>query len=114
MKMFRAILVASSVLALSAQAASAQASQVTCKDGAKSKGGRGACSSHGGVVTAAAKVPAKAHTKVEKTAAKADTKVEKTAAKAETKVEKTTAAADTKMANTEKKSPKARKHKAKA
>lgn len=111
MKMLRAILVASSVLALSAQTASAQASQVTCKDGAKSKGGRGACSSHGGVVTAAAKTDVKADAKIAKTAAKAETKIDKTAAKADAKVEKTTAAADSKV---EKKAAKTHKAKAKA
>jgi hypothetical protein len=109
MKMIRALILASTVLAFSAHAASAQASEVSCKDGAKSKAGRGACSGHGGVVMVA-KAPVKADAKIEKTAKKADAKVEKTAAKAEAKVEKT-AAADTKA---EKKSSKAHKAKAKA
>ena len=94
MKLLRTLVVASSVLALSATMLSAQAAQVTCKDGAKSKAGRGACSGHGGVVAAV-----KADTKVAKTEVKADTKVAKTEAKADTKVAKTeTAVAATKVA----------------
>ena len=47
MKLLRTLFVASGVLVLSAATLSAQAAQVTCKDGAKSKGGRGACSRAG-------------------------------------------------------------------
>jgi hypothetical protein len=105
MKLLRTLFVASSVLALSATTLSAQAAQqVTCKDGAKSKGGRGACSSHGGIA-AAAKVDAKAT----KTDVKADTKVAKTEAKADTKVAKAEVKADSTAATKG-----AKHHKAKA
>jgi hypothetical protein len=86
MKLLRTLFVASGVLALSAATLSAQAAQqVTCKDGAKSAGGRGACSGHGGIAVAA-----KADAKVAKTEAKVD-------AKADAKVAKTTTA-DAKVA----------------
>ena len=49
MSMFRMLLVAGGVLALSSGSLSAQAMKVTCKDGTKSAGGQGACSSHGGI-----------------------------------------------------------------
>jgi hypothetical protein len=121
MKMIRALLLASTVVAFSAHAASAQATEVTCKDGAKSKAGRGACSGHGGVVTAAAKAPVKAEAKIEKTATKAEAKIDKTAKKADAKVEKTAAKAEAKVEKTaaadtkaEKKASKAHKAKAKA
>jgi hypothetical protein len=93
MKLLRTLFVASGVLALSAASLSAQAAaqQVTCKDGAKSAAGRGACSGHGGVAVAA-----KADAKIAKTETKADAKVEKTAAKAEVKTDK--AAGETKVA----------------
>jgi hypothetical protein len=106
MKLLRTLFVASGVLALSAASLSAQAAaqQVTCKDGAKSAAGRGACSGHGGVAVAA-----KADAKIAKTEVKADTKVEKTAAKAEVKTDK--AAGETKVA---KHSKKAKAKKAKA
>src|SRR5689334_3225892 len=101
MKLLRTLFVASGVLALSATALSAQAAQqVTCKDGAKSAGGRGACSGHGGIAVAA-----KADAKVAKTEVKADAKMAKTEAKADTKMEKT-ATAEAKVA-------KRSKHKAK-
>jgi hypothetical protein len=88
MKLFRTLFAASGVLALSATALSAQAAQqVTCKDGAKSAAGRGACASHGGVAVAA-----KADAKVAKTEVKADAKVAKTETKADAKFEKTTTA----------------------
>jgi hypothetical protein len=106
MKLLRTLFVASSVLALSATTLSAQAAQqVTCKDGAKSKGGRGACSSHGGIAVAAAKVDTKAakaevkaDTKVAKTEVKADAKAAKAEAKTDAKVQKTETAAATKVA----------------
>jgi hypothetical protein len=92
MKLLRTLFVASGVLALSAATLSAQAAQqVTCKDGAKSAAGRGACSGHGGVAVAA-----KADAKMAKTEMKADAKVEKTAAKADVKADK--AAGETKVA----------------
>ena len=52
MSMFRMLLVAGGVLALSSGSLSAQAMKVTCKDGTKSAGGQGACSSHGGIADA--------------------------------------------------------------
>jgi hypothetical protein len=92
MKLLRTLFVASGVLALSAATLSAQAAQqVTCKDGAKSAAGRGACSGHGGVAVAA-----KVDAKVAKTETKADAKVAKTEAKAEVKADK--AAGETKVA----------------
>jgi hypothetical protein len=83
MKMFRTLFVASSALILSATVLSAQAAQVTCKDGAKSKSGRGACSGHGGLAVAA-----KADMKATKADVKADAKVDAKADVAETKVAK--------------------------
>ena len=114
MRLLRALLVASSVLALSATALSAQGGKVTCKDGSKSDGGRGACSGQGGVMTAAMKSAAKAQAKAdakavakaartEKTTTKSAGKVERTDSKAATKVEKTTSKAATKIAKAEKK-----------
>ncbi|MFL5519480.1 MAG: hypothetical protein ACJ8B6_00975 [Gemmatimonadales bacterium] len=105
MKLLRTLFVASGVLTLSAATLSAQAAQqVTCKDGAKSAAGRGACSGHGGLA-----VVAKTDAKVAKTEMKADAKVAKTEAKAAAKVEKTTTA-DAKVA----KHPKHKAKKAKA
>ena len=101
MKMLRTLFVASSVLALSAATLSAQDAQVTCKDGAKSKAGRGACSGHGGVAAAAAaKADVKADAKIEKTAATAQKKIDKTAATADKKIEKTADKAEAKTAET--------------
>ena len=69
----------------------AAAMEVTCKDGAKSAGGRGACSGHGGIALTnpmqrkAEKEMAKAEkaeTKVTKAAEKADAKADKAEAKA--------------------------------
>ena len=106
MKLLRTLFVASSVLALSAATLSAQSAQeVTCKDGAKAKAGRGACSGHGGVVTAA-KAEVKADAKVAKAETKADAKVAKTEAKADTKVAGTTA--QVKVAKHSKKKAKAK------
>ena len=56
--MFRMLLIAGGVLALSSGTLSAQAMKVTCKDGTKSAGGQGACSSHGGIADAKAAKPA--------------------------------------------------------
>jgi len=52
MSMFRMLLLAGGLLALSSGSLSAQATKVTCKDGAKSAGGQGACSGHGGIAGA--------------------------------------------------------------
>jgi hypothetical protein len=119
MSKVRALLVVAGLLALSSSPLSAQAMKVTCKDGTKSAGGQGACSSHGGIAEALSvtctdgtksaggqgacsshggiKVT-KADAKVAKTAAKADAKIAKTEAKAEAKVAKTEAKADAKVA----------------
>ena len=73
-----------------AEARTSKTEMVTCVDGAKSEGGRGACSGHGGILTAAAKAKMEADAKAAKAAAKADAK----AAKAEAKAEKREAADD--------------------
>ena len=105
MSKVRALLVVAGLLALSSSTLSAQAMKVTCKDGTKSAGGQGACSSHGGVAAALSvtcvdgtksaggqgacsshggiKATMKADAKVAKTAAKASVKMAKTEAKAE-------------------------------
>lgn len=62
-------------------------SQVTCADGTMSAGGRGACSSHGGInkgATEAAKTAVKEEAKAEEKAIKADAKAAKAEAKAST------------------------------
>ncbi len=91
MKTLRVSLILTALFFLSAAPLSAQKGQVTCKDGTTSAGGRGACSGHGGIAPAPAKVAkteTKAATKVAKTETKAATKVAKTEAKAEAKVAK--------------------------
>jgi hypothetical protein len=119
MSKVRALLVVAGLLALSSSPLSAQAMKVTCKDGTKSAGGQGACSSHGGIAEALSVACAdgtksaggqgacsshggikvtKADAKVAKTAAKADAKMAKTEAKAEAKVAKTEAKVDAKVA----------------
>jgi hypothetical protein len=84
MTTLRSLLAIGALLVLSAGTASAQAMKVTCKDGTRSAGGQGACSSHGGIAVAktATKV-AKADAKALKSAAKADAKAAKAAAKTE-------------------------------
>jgi hypothetical protein len=86
------------MLVLSAGALSAQAMKVTCKDGSKSAGGQGACSSHGGI---AVKSEMKADAKAAKTEAKADAKVAKTEMKADAKAAKADVKADTKAMKTD-------------
>ena len=49
MTMRRILLTVGGLLLLSAGSLSAQEMKVTCKDGTLSKGGQGACSSHGGI-----------------------------------------------------------------
>jgi hypothetical protein len=49
MSKLRVLLMIAGLLLLSSGTISAQAVKVTCKDGTKSAGGQGACSSHGGV-----------------------------------------------------------------
>jgi hypothetical protein len=78
------------MLALSTPAF-AQKGTVTCKDGTKSAGGRGACSSHGGVgsmTRAATKADAKADAKAAIAEKKADTKAAKAEKKADAKAAK--------------------------
>jgi hypothetical protein len=82
MTRFRAMLVIGGLLTMVSGTLSAQAMKVTCKDGTRSAGGQGACSSHGGI---AVKATTKADAKVAKTMAKADTKIAKTEMKADAK-----------------------------
>ena len=123
MSMFRMLLVAGGLLALSSGSLSAQAMKVTCKDGTKSAGGQGACSSHGGIADALS-VTCKDGTKsaggqgacsshggiATKAALKSDAKIAATDAKAATKDAKTALKADAKMA---KAADKAEEHEAK-
>jgi hypothetical protein len=62
--------------------------KVTCKDGTLSKGGQGACSSHGGIAT---KSTVKSESKAAASTAKADANVMKSAAKADAKMAKSEA-----------------------
>lgn len=82
MTRLRAMLVIGGLLTVVSGTLSAQVIKVTCKDGTRSAGGQGACSSHGGI---AAKATTKADAKVAKTAAKAETKIAKTEMKADAK-----------------------------
>jgi uncharacterized protein DUF3761 len=90
----RILLTVGGFLFLSASSLSAQAMKVTCKDGTPSKGGQGACSSHGGI---ASKATVKAHTKAVASAVKADTKALKSDVKADANVAKAEAKSDAKM-----------------
>ena len=109
MTMRRTLLTVGGLLFLSAGSLAAQQMKVTCKDGTLSKGGQGACSSHGGIATKstvkseskAAASAAKADEKSMKSAAKTDAKMAKSEAKSaakEAKVEAKTAAKDAKSA----------------
>ncbi len=69
-----AALAACFALGLPAQSALAKTHMVACKDGTHAKAGRGACSGHGGVGTAASHAKAKVKAK-EKVKAKAKEKV---------------------------------------
>ena len=84
MTMRRILLTVGGLLLLSGGSLAAQEMKVTCKDGTLSKGGQGACSSHGGIVSKSA---AKVDEKVVKSAAKADAKMAKADAKTATKVD---------------------------
>jgi Protein of unknown function (DUF3761) len=90
MTMRRILFTVGGLLLLSAGSLAAQEMKVTCKDGTLSKGGQGACSSHGGIAT--------------KSAVKSETKAMKSAAKADEKAMKSTAKTDAKMAKSEAKS----------
>jgi len=91
----RILLTVGGLLLLSAGSLSAQAMKVTCKDGTLSKGGQGACSSHGGIAT---KSTVKAESKAATSTAKPDAKMVKSEAKADAKMAKADAKADAKMA----------------
>src|SRR5690349_18973695 len=106
MTMRRILLTVGGLLLLSAGSLAAQDAKVTCKDGTLSKGGQGACSSHGGIAT---KSTVKSESKAAATAAKADAKATMADAKAskagtmakDAKAEAKTAKADAKMAKAE-------------
>lgn len=98
MTMQRILLTVGSLLLLSAGSLSAQEMKVTCKDGTPSKGGQGACSSHGGIAT---KATVKSDAKAATSTAKADAKAMKSEAKADTKTLKADAKANTKLAKNE-------------
>jgi vacuolar-type H+-ATPase subunit H len=98
MKLLRNSLVVTCMLALAALPAAAQAGRVTCKDGTKSAGGRGACSGHGGVGAATTKAEVKADTKVARAEKKAEVKAERAEKKADATVAKTEKKADRKAA----------------
>ena len=102
MTMRRILFTVGGLLLLSAGSLAAQEMKVTCKDGTLSKGGQGACSSHGGIAT---KSTVKSESKAAASMAKADAKAAKGEAKAaakEVKAETKSAAknlkADAKMA----------------
>jgi len=87
MKLSRGLVLFGAIFVAGASTLSAQG--VTCKDGSKSAGGRGACSGHGGIMVASAraKVAEKHAAKAEVKAQKADAKAAKAAAKAEVKAD---------------------------
>ena len=111
MSKLRALIVICGLLALSTGTLAAQGMKVTCKDGTKSAGGQGACSSHGGVADAlvtctdgtksaggqgacsshggvATKATLKGDAKLAKTQAQVDAKNAKMALKGDAKVAK--------------------------
>jgi len=93
----RSLLAIGAMLVLSSGTLSAQAMKVTCKDGSKSAGGQGACSSHGGIAVAkSAKATAKADAKAMKSNVKADVKAAKVETKADAKAMKSAAKTDAK------------------
>ena len=85
MMMRRVFLTVGGLLLLSAGSLAAQEMKVTCKDGTLSKGGQGACSSHGGIASKTVKSETKAAAKEAKTEAKSAAKEMKADAKAEEK-----------------------------
>jgi hypothetical protein len=85
MTMRRILFTVGGLLLLSAGTLAAQEMKVTCKDGTLSKGGQGACSSHGGIAT---KSTVKSESKAATSAAKADEKAMKSAAKSDAKAAK--------------------------
>ena len=103
MKSLRKWLVATSMLVIAASALSAQAGQVVCKDGTKSAGGRGACSGHGGIVSAMAKSAAKADAKMDKAEVRAAKAEKKADVKADAKMDKAEVKTTAKTSRAEKK-----------
>jgi len=101
MKMRRILFTVGGLLLLSAGSLAAQEMKVTCKDGTLSKGGQGACSSHGGIAT---KSTVKSESKAAASAAKADGKSMKSAAKADAKTAKAGAKSAVKETKAEAKS----------
>jgi hypothetical protein len=88
MTMRRVFLTVGGLLLLSAGSLAAQDAKVTCKDGTLSKGGQGACSSHGGIAT---KATMKSDAKAAASTAKTDANAMKSAAKTDAKMAKTEA-----------------------
>ena len=80
MKSIRMLLTCATILMFASLRMGAQGGKVTCKDGSASAGGRGACSSHGGILTVS-KATVKADAKVARTMEKAADKKEKAEAK---------------------------------
>jgi hypothetical protein len=75
MRLIPRLFIACSIALLGASTLHAQEAQVTCKDGAKTKGGQGACSGHGGIAPAGeTKKEMKAVAKEEKKIAKEEKK----------------------------------------
>jgi hypothetical protein len=97
MTITRSLLAIGAMLVLSAGTVSAQAMKVTCKDGSKSAGGQGACSSHGGIaVTKTATKTAKSDATALKSSVKADVKAAKSDVKTDAKAMKSAATTDAK------------------
>ena len=88
MTMRRILFTVGGLLLLSAGSLAAQEMKVTCKDGTLSKGGQGACSSHGGIAT---KSTVRSESKAATSTAKADEKAMKSAAKTDAKMAKSEA-----------------------
>lgn len=103
MRSLRSLLAIGSLIVLSASTMAAQGGKVTCKDGSKSKGGQGACSGHGGVLTPEMKAQMKADAKAAKeakaaqmAAKRAEMKTAKKAEVAEKRMDKRMEMADKK------------------
>jgi len=84
----RILLTVGGLLLFSVGSLSAQEMKVTCKDGTLSKGGQGACSSHGGIAAKTAKAEAKTAKATMKADANADAKMAKATMKADAKMAK--------------------------
>lgn len=101
MTMRRVLFTVGGLLLLSAGNLAAQQAKVTCKDGTLSKGGQGACSSHGGIATRAT---VKSEAKAAASTAKADASAMKSAAKTDAKAAKADAKSPAKETKAEAKS----------